>query len=442
MIKTEIKRYGTLGENRMPKKILTAILLFFGFSFAVYAQQSSFIQLDDLIQEALQNNPQLKAARSQFLSTQTKVKQVSAWEAPQIGVELYQTPVQSFPNPFKGGMETDYYIQQMFPFPGKIRAMASSMENNAKMFEQQYFALEKQIIKQLKNSYYELYLVQKKIEINNENQDLMRQFVEITRKYYELGMGKQPDVIRAQTELSTLINEGINLEKERTDIQTMINTILSRPANTQLGFVPEPHDTLPSWKFEDIYNLALEYRPELKGMAFNINMYKAELDASKLEYFPDIMGRVIYKDMAHTYNDFWSVMVGVNIPLTFWSSGKYTGKVQENELNVKTSEEQYNLMKNMMASDVQNSLVRIETNRNLINLYQNTVIPQAEQTLQSTIAAYQTGKTEFLMLIDAYRMLLMSKLDFYMSKMNFLQSQAQLEQAVGLSLNEIVEKVK
>ena len=99
-------------------------------------------------------------------------------------------------------------------------------------------------------------------------------------------------------------------------------------------------------------------------------------------------------------------------------------------------------MKNMIASDVQNSLVKIETNRNLVELYQNTVIPQAEQTLQSTIAAYQTGKTEFLMVIDAYKMLLMSELDYYMSKMNFLQSQAQLEQAVGLSISEIKERLK
>ena len=136
------------------------------------------------------------------------------------------------------------------------------------------------------------------------------------------------------------------------------------------------------------------------------------------------------------------VLAQVNVPLAFWSSSKYTGKVEENELNIKTAEEQYNLMKNMVASDVQNSLVNIETNRNLTELYKNSVIPQAEQTLQSTIAAYQTGKTEFLMLIDAYRMLLMSKLDFYMSKMNFLQSQAQLEQAVGLTLEQIKNEIK
>ena len=429
-------------NSNLPDPILTPGLASQPVNSFSFIQEPDFVYIDSLVAEALQNNPELKAARNITSAAKTKIDQVSTWESPQVGVELFQTPVQSFPNPFKNGMETDYFIQQMFPFPGKISAMTSSMENNAAMVEQQYFALEKRIIKQLKDYYYELYLVQKKIEINKENQDLMRQFTEITRKQYEVGMGKQPDVIRSQTELSTLINEGINLEKEKTDIQTMINTILSRPANAELGLVPDPADSLPSWQFDDVYNLALGNRPELKGMGYNIDMYKSELDATKLEYYPDIMGRVMYKDMANTSDDFWALMVGVNIPLAPWSGGKYTGKVEENELNVKTAEEQYNLMRNMVASDVQNSLVKIETNRNLVDLYQNTVIPQAEQTLQSTISAYQTGKTEFLMLIDAYRMLLMSQLDFYMSKMNFLQSQAQLEQAVGLSIDQIKNEIK
>jgi len=423
-------------------RFISLFILIIVLHRGINAQSSDFVYIDSLVAEALQNNPELKAARNITSASKTKIDQVSAWEAPQVGVELFQTPIQSFPNPFKDGMETDYFIQQMFPFPGKISAMTSAAESNAKMVEQQYFALEKRIIRQLKDYYFELYLVQKKIEINKENQDLLRQFTEITRKQYEVGMGKQPDVIRSQTELSTLINEGINLEKERTDIQTMINTILSRPANSELGSVPDPADILPSWQFDDIYELALANRPELKGMTFNIDMYKSELDASRLEYYPDIMGRLMYKDMVNTSDDFWALMVGVNIPLAFWSSGKYTGKVEEDELNVKTAEEQYNLMKNMIASDVQNSLVKIETNRNLVELYQNTVIPQAEQTLQSTKAAYQTGKTEFLMVIDAYKMLLMSELDFYMSKMNFLQSQAHLEQAVGLSISEIKERLK
>ncbi len=416
------------------------IALLIGASAA--AQESKVLKLDELIAEALQNNPQLRAARHQTSAAQTRVDQVTSWDAPQLGVEFFLTPIQSFPNPIKNGMETDYFLQQMFPFPGKLSSMGKAAEYNASMLDQGYKGLERKIIRELKSAYYEIYLVQRKIEINAENQDLMRRFVDIASKQYEVGMGKQPDILRAQTELSTLITDGLNLQKEKRVVESMINTILSRPANAPLGYVPEIEANIPKWTFEQLRPLAVENRPEIQAMNFGIEMSKAELSASKREYFPDLMVRVMYKDMAMTKNDFWSTMLGITIPIAPWTSGKVVSKVDENELNVKKAEEEYSNMKNMTLFEVQDALVRVQTNQNIVLLYKNTVIPQAAQTLQSTTAAYQTGKTEFLMLIDAYRMLLMSRLDYYMAVMNYMASQAQLEQAVRLDIADITLRVQ
>ena len=421
-------------------------LVFFSMAVLVtyqaFSQEKKPLRLDALLKEALENNPQLRAARHQTAAARTRVDQATSWDAPQFGVEFFQTPVQSFPNPLKNQMEMDYFIQQMFPFPGKLSDMGKAAENNANMMGEGYNALERKVLRELKSSYYELYLVQRKIQINAENQDLMRRFVDIASRQYEVGMGKQPDILRAQTELSTLINDGINLQKERAVIESMINTILSRPANMPLGFVSEIEQEIPRWTFEQLQPLALEARPELKAMNFNIEMNKSELSLSKKEYFPDLMVRFMYKDMAMTKNDFWSAMLGISIPLTPWSGGKYTSKSDENALNVRKAEEDFAAMRNMTLFEVQDALVKVQTNQNLVLLYKNTVIPQAEQTLQSTVAAYQTGKTEFLMLIDAYRMLLMTKLDYYMSVMNYMASQAQLEQAVGMDISEISARVQ
>jgi cobalt-zinc-cadmium efflux system outer membrane protein len=242
--------------------------------------------------------------------------------------------------------------------------------------------------------------------------------------------------------LSTLINDGINLKKEKRTVEAMINTILSRPANAELGIVPEIESAIPQWTFDQLETLALENRPELKAMIFNTEMNKAELSVSKREYFPDLMARVMYKNMIGTKDDFWSAMVGISIPIAPWASGKVTSKVEENELNVKKAEEDYSDMKNMTLFQVQDALVKVQTNENVVQLYKNTTIPQAEQTLQSTISAYQTGKTEFLMLIDAYRMLLTVRLDYYMAVMNFMSSQAELEQAVGLDILQISQRLQ
>jgi outer membrane protein TolC len=426
------------------KNILVYWLFAFASIFAAssgFAQDDNVLNLDELIVEALKNNPSLQAARLQTEAARTQIRQARAWEAPQVGIEFFQTPIQSFPNPVKDGMETDYFVQQMIPFPGKISNMAKAARSNAEMSAENYNALERKIIRDLKSAYYELYLVQRKIDINAENQMLLRQFVEIAMKQYEVGMGKQVDIFRAQTELSRLITAGINLEQERKVAEAMINTILNRPANSPLGHIPELADTTATWTFAQIMPLALDVRPELKAMDYNISMNRAELALSKREYAPDLMVRFMYKDMANTGDDFWALMGGVSVPLAFWSKGKFKGKVQENQLNVNRAEAEYTEMRNMILFEVQQALVKVESNKNVVELCKNTVVPQAEQTLQSTLAAYQTGKTEFLMLIDAYRMLLMAKLDYYMAIMNYMTSQAELEQAVGLDIKEISARI-
>ena len=190
--------------------VLACILISFGS-----VQGEELLKLDILIEEAIQNNPDLKAARHEIAAAKAQIPQARAWDPPQIGVEFFQTPIDSFPNPTEDSMELDYFVQQMFPFPGKRAAMSRSAESNAAMADQKYSAFEKKVIRDLKNAYYNLYLVQQKIRINSENQDLMHEFTNIAKSQYKVGIGKQADILRAQTELSLLINEGINLEQEK-----------------------------------------------------------------------------------------------------------------------------------------------------------------------------------------------------------------------------------
>ena len=413
-----------------------------GAASPVSGQESTTLRLDDLVAEALDNNPQLQAARHQSGAARTKVDQATSWDTPQLGVEFYQTPIQSFPNPLKNWMENDYFIQQMIPFPGKLSAAGSSAESNAGMVEQGYKALERKVISEVKAAYYDLYLVERKIQINAENQDRMRQFVQIAMKQYEVGTGQHHEVLRAQVELSTLMNEGVILQKEKKSAEAMLNTILSRKTDSPLGYVPDPEVSLPPWTFNQLSQLALESRPEVRAMQFAIDMNRAELQMSRREYFPDLMVKLAYKDIAGTKNDFWSAMVGVNIPLAFWSGGKYTSKVEENELNVKTSEEQLTTMRNMTGFEVQDALVRVQTNYNLVLLNKNTVIPQARQTLESTTIAYQTGTSMFLWVIDSYRTLLDAQLAYHQAVMDYMKSLAELERAVGLSMEEIRARIQ
>jgi outer membrane protein TolC len=405
---------------------------------SVHSQSGVTLDLDALIQEAIGHNPQLHSAHNQTAAAKAGIQQVTSLDAPQIGVEFYQMPISSFP--LKNNMETDYFVQQMFPWPGKLSMKGKSAENFAGMKEQESQELNNKIIRDLKAVYYELYLIYKKIEINEENKRNMRKIIDIALKQYEVGNGTQSEILRSQTELTKLVNEAIELEKNRRIMESMINTLIGRPANERLEGVPEITVRNVRLDFDRLMALADEKRPELKAMEYNIKMYRSEYDLTKRELYPDIMVRGMYKNMSET-KDYWSLMVGVDVPIAFWSKKKYRNKIYEFEHHVNHAQMEYKDKRNMIGNEIQNALVTLESSLKQAEEIKTNLIPQAEASLNAALAAYQAGKTSFVMVLDSYRMLLMAKLDYAMNIMNAAVSESRLEQAVGLSMEKIKERL-
>ncbi len=414
------------------------ILLVCIFSSSKVFPQS--VNLDSLIDEAMLNNPQLQAAHFEVGAVQTRIKQAGAWEAPQVGIDFYDTPVESFPVPTRKNMETDYFIQQTVPWPGKLSSKVNAAKYGARMTEQNYLALKKKIIRDLKTSYFELYLIQRKIEINKENQNLMGSLIDIAMKQYEVGKGKQSDVIRAQTQLSFLIEDESTLEKEKIIGESAINALLNRPMGSAFSNIPETVPKKSDWPLHELGSLIENSRSELLAVNFNIQMNESALMGYRKESYPDLMVRGTYKRFAGA-NDSWGFMVGASIPLAWWSKNKYRGQMAEGRLQIDQSKSEYSYMKNLIQLELQSALANLKSNHHHVELFKNTILPQAEQTLSLTLTEYQSGLTEFLMVIDAYRTLLMAKLEYQMHLTDLLKSQADLEQAVGLSINDINEKI-
>ena len=393
-------------------------------------------QLNALVKEARVNNPKLKALGHSVDAAAANAKARRSLDPPQIGVEFYQSPISTFPNPFKDQMEYDYSIQQMIPFPGKLGAMANAQRKRTDMLRADRNTAELDIVRNVKVLYYDLYLKNRQIEINHETRALVRGLVDIARKQYEVGLGRQSDILRAQTELSSLGNDSIVLVQERKSMEGMLNALCNRPVTREIGIVPEIDPVLPSFELDTLMAIAKKNRPELKSMETGIAMQQAERIAAQKEYLPDFMVRGMYKQMMQGKDD-WSLMLGATVPLAPWSQGKISSGISSAEENISTAQNERENMLNMIASEVNDAVLKVQSSKERIKLSRESVIPQAEQTLQSAFASYRTGKQEFLMLIDIQKMLVMAKLDYHMAVMTLLDSQSRLERAVGLSLDEI-----
>jgi outer membrane protein TolC len=397
--------------------------------------QAFYAKLQTLI-DAVQSNPTLKSADAKVQASAASAKAQKNLDPPTVAVEFYQAPVASFPDPFKNQMEYDYSIQQMIPFPGKLGAMAKAENKRTDMLKADRKTEEQDLVRNVKSLYFDLYLKNRQIEINSETRTLVRGFVDIARKQYEVGMGKQSDILRAQTELSTLGNDSIVLVQERKSMEGMLNAFCNRPVTIEIGYIPEIDPNLPTLELDKLMALAKKNRPEIKSMETGIEMQQAERTAAKKEYLPDFMIRGMYKQMMQS-NDDWSLMIGATVPIAPWSHGKISSGTARADANIRMAQSERENMINMISSEVNDALLKVESAKARLMLSRESVIPQAEQTLESALSAYRTGKQEFLMLIDIQRMLVMAKLDYHMAVMTLLDSQSRLERAIGLSIDEI-----
>lgn len=415
--------------------------LFLSIFIVIPARAQSRAPLDSLLNLALEQNPQLHSLRHRANAAHARVGQVASLEAPQIGVEFYQTPVSSFPLPYRRNMEMDYFVQQMFPWPGKLSAMGKAAGLGAKMQDEEAVVFERQLIRDLKSAYFDLYFIQQQLDINDENQRLLKQILEAAMRRYEVGLGNQSDILRIKTEQSKTVNERLELDKQKVAMETMIQTLIGGDPDRPLGRLPDPGVGAQEWEYERLVTIALDHRSELKSMQFNKAMFAAEVDAARREYYPDIMVRGMYKAMAEG-GDFWALMISANIPLAFWSKEKYQSRVREMSSHVHHAEMELINMRNMVAASVKSALTTQRASRQQVKLYREELLPQAEQTLAISLADYQTGRTSFIALLDNYRMLLMTRLDFEMAVMNALKSEADLEQALGVDLRSLNDSKK
>ena len=119
---------------------------------------------------------------------------------------------------------------------------------------------------------------------------------------------------------------------------------------------------------------------------------------------------------------------GINIPI--WR-GKYDAAVREASETLLAERSSYANERNEMEFSIRDQVVRIETLQEQIRLFEDVLIPQAEETLSATEAAYETGQLGVLDLLDSERVLLNVRIVNARYHSDLLNALANLERAIG-----------
>ena len=391
--------------------------------------------LSESVAQALEKNPEIQLLRQRLEVVSARAKQAPYLEDPQIAFQLGGVPL-SNPTSFNQADTNSIGIRQMLPFFGKLTLKEKIAQQEAKVVEQELRAKEREIISMVKMAYADLFMAQRAIEILREQLEIMRTIIRATEARYAVGRVTQQDVFKAQLEQSELMNQLIVAERESGVAEVKLNTAMYRPPRmpirlpadlTLLGGAVTP---------AGIEDLALATRPELKGAEEEIQRSERMYElADKNRKFPDFMLGWDYMRMPmEMKKDRYAAMVNITIPFSPWTIGRRNYEVEESLAEIRAAKANRDALRNMTLREVGESQAKVQAARRSVQLYGEGLLTQAELSFRAAMAAYQTGRVEFVTLLEAERALREARMGNFKAQANVLQSLADLERAVGKEL--------
>jgi len=420
------------------------IIMFVGIS--IKAQS-----VDSLVNEAIANNPQLKSLQYRINASEYRSESINTLPPPNLSVEFSQVPINEY-DIFNQSISNSIALSQMFPLGGKPSAMAEVENINTLIEGNNFDAYKINLIAQVKMSYFNLWLADRKIEIQKKNISLLSDLAKAIEVSFYINKISQADILTVQSEIASNETQLLILEKQREAEVYKLNKLLGRDLNSKdvFALVDFKVDTL-ALSQDQLEILLADSNPSLAKMNSMIEMNKAMITANNKELIPDLMvqgmlmrmprGMILTSQSDLTMLDprtevMYSLMFSINLPFAPWSIGNINYKEEELSADIKSIEqEKYDMQREMIAK-LKEALVKYKTANQLTELYDKKVVPLYINATESQIAAYQNGKTGITTLIDSYRMLLMQKMNYYMSKADVQMSLAEIEMMVGRKMGE------
>ncbi len=414
------------------------ITLLLGSAIAFAADQQPLESLPVLVGTALANNPELKSSQARWQMYLAKARQSGSLDDPMLMFKLQNLLVRE---PFSfGGKDPNTAkvvgISQQLPFWGKrgLREEVASHEAEAYRFSIEERKLE--LARMVKETYYKLYAVDNDLAIVAKNLRILQDFTTVAESRYAVGQGAQTDILKAGLERSKLLDMQISLKQQRKSLEAGLNYLLSRPGTTPVGQVADFSLPQLTQSASDLRSLAEQQRPQLKVLNSQIEKARAAHQLARKELWPDFNLSLEYMfrqpAMGDPGYDMFTVGLTFNLPI---QRERRSAMIAESGSETTMAAEELSSLRNSIDYTINDSLAQLERRSRLVELYQGGIIPQAEQTLESSLINYRVGKVDFITVLDSRVNLFNYERELYESKAEYMMQLARLEAAVGSDLS-------
>lgn len=379
------------------------------------------VRLGEVVQEALANNPDIKASLQRWESSKAVIPQVRTLPDPKVTTGYRDMARQ----------DVMYGLSQEIPFPGKLGLKGEVAARQSDRIEQDYLATQLAVIARLKEVFYDLHFIHDSIRILRQTMLLLKEFEQTATARYSVGQAAQQDVLRAQTEISRLLARLATLEQRRQSLHAGINRILNRLPSDPLGIPEEIRFTPMRYSLAELNELLDQASPLLRGQQRTVEQGNQAIALAKREYYPDFeLSGLGTRDPVMNVNGY-QVMLNIKIPLYY--ATKQREGVNEAVASRDAVFQDLHALRQELLARIKDDVAQAERAELLIKLLRDAIIPQSRLTLASAQASYAVGSVDFLTLLNSLLTLQENELEFHSEMVEHKKALARLEGIIGVA---------
>ena len=373
------------------KKIITFILTLTAF----YGQsQHRMVTLDQVIEEALQNNGSIKA--SQYQVESRKQLQKASFDLPKVDVSLMYGEYNSYSS------DNNITVIQSIPFSafGSQGALNRALTTSATLHKS---VSENEIIFQVKQIYALLAFAKARRLLLLREDSLYEGFLKAASLRYRTGETYLLEQSTAQSQRTEITIQLQQNQAEIFKLQSQLKTLIHAqdlPDISSSELTPMRLDELDTTSYRE--NPSLAYARQQVEVAHREKKFQGAKAAPDLQvgFFSQTLTGALNVEtgrLATSHDRFTGFMVGISIPLWY---APHDARVRSAEFNKRASESNLNYYQQSLQNELQQASQQLNAHRDNLEYYEQTSLPNAEFILKQAQVSFQQGEianTEYLL---------------------------------------------
>jgi outer membrane protein, heavy metal efflux system len=390
--------------------------------------------LAQLIREALQNNPEIHAARQEHDAAARRIAPAGALDDPMIEAGLVSLPVNSFSLRREDMTMKMLGIAQRVPYPGKrdLRRAVAAMD--AEALSHAFAETVNRVAREVRIAYYELALAHEGARLVQSNREVLLRLLRIAEGRYTVGQGRQSDVLKAQSQLSRIAEEGIRFERERLVAEAELNRALGREPGAS---APAPGPlALEEARFDHsaLESEAWAQRPQLLALRSVLARSERSVALARTDRYPDFDVRFSYGQRDRMpdgvgRSDLVSLTVAINLPV--WRAAKVEPRIAEAQALHEQASSLFDAQRRETAMKLRQQAALAEQSLRVAKLYRDELVPQSRLAFESALAAYQVNRGEFMPLLENRMATLDYEIAYLTAVASYNKARAEIELLTG-----------